>query len=277
MGDNAAVDAISLRLREICPTLFKNEDAIGSKVAELLGKAKNTTDNFEKTSLLKESLTLCEKICGHGRVNVRTFCKQYAELGFPSGAVRLCISTAKACDPDDVAVTAMKGSGPTSDPAMIQMIQTRADVYKVVIEILDGYVTLASSKQSPLSSKAVPGGENRPTPDAAQNLANETINAIINSDDEMFHMVLYDWLLERKLFDKLLEIKHSFLDGYLQRAAESVVSGKWSGSVAIPASDTRMLDLLWRHHELNQNHGAAAHILSKLADSTTYVDILNLN
>lgn len=111
MGDNAAVDAISLRLREVCPTLFKNEDAIGTKVAELLSKAKSTTDPAEKQSLLQDSLVLCEQICGHGRVNVRTFCMQFSDLGFPLGAVRLVCSAAKAIDPNQLALVAVKSTG----------------------------------------------------------------------------------------------------------------------------------------------------------------------
>lgn len=32
LGDNASVDAVSSRLREVCPNLYRNEDAVCSKV-----------------------------------------------------------------------------------------------------------------------------------------------------------------------------------------------------------------------------------------------------
>lgn len=264
MGDNAAVDAISMRLREVCPSLFKSEDAIGSKVAEILAKVKSITDSHEKELLLKESLVLAEKICGHGRVNIRSLCKQYSDLGFPVGAVRLCASAAKAADPDKVALDTVKTQSASSDPMGVQAFQTRAEIYRIVFELLDSYVHQASTSQSRL----VKGANNGLSPHAAQLCAEETIHAILTCDDEMFHISLYNWLLEKRQFDRLLEIKHPYLDSFLQRAADAVVSGKWPGG-GISTNDTRVLDLLWRHHEMNQNHGAAAHILSKLAESTT--------
>jgi len=36
LGDNARTDAISNRLREVCPTLYNNDDAIDSKAQEIL-------------------------------------------------------------------------------------------------------------------------------------------------------------------------------------------------------------------------------------------------
>ncbi|CAL8074629.1 unnamed protein product [Orchesella dallaii] len=263
LGDNAAVDAISLRLREVCPTLFRNEDAIGSKVAEILAKVRNITDVTEKEALLKESLILSEKISGHSRININNFCLQYGELGFPVGAVRLVVSSAKNADPDQLALSVVKGNSSNNDPAAIRAFQTRSETYKVVFDMLDKYVTLATNAQSP-----VPRKDDRIQPSVAQKLADETVHAILSSDDEAFHITLYNWLLERKLFDRLLEIKHGFLDSFLQRAADAVTTGKWPGG-GTPANDTRVLDLLWRHHEMNSNHTAAAQILSKLAESTT--------
>lgn len=265
MGDNAAVDAISLRLREVCPTLFRNEDAIGSKVAEILAKVRNVTDLAEKEALLKESLILSEKISGHSRININNFCRQYGELGFPVGAVRLVVSSAKAADPDNLAVNVIKGSSSSNEQACIRAFQTRSEIYKVVFDLLDHYVSIATNTQSALPRTTK---DDSLQPSQAQKLADETIHAILSSDDEAFHITLYNWLLERKLFDRLLEIKHGYLDSFLQRAADAVTTGKWPGGNA-PANDTRVLDLLWRHHEMNNNHSAAAQILSRLAESTT--------
>lgn len=258
------MDAISLRLREVCPTLFRNEDAIGSKVKEILSKVRNVTDLTEKEALLKESLVLAEKISGHSRININTFCRQYGELGFPVGAVRLVASSAKAADPDNLAAVALKSSS-GGDSASSRAFQGRADIYKVVFDMLDQYVSVATNTQSPIARSI----DDTVQPNQAQKLADETIHAILSSDDEAFHITLYNWLLERKLFDRLLEIKHGYLDAFLQRAAEAVTTGKWPTGGNAPANDTRVLDLLWRHHEMNNNHSAAAQILSKLAESTT--------
>ncbi len=125
----------------------------------------------------------------------------------------------------------------------------------------------SSGQQSPLTGRK--SDENLPS-EKSRLYADETLRAILTSEDETFHIMLYNWLLERKLYERLLDIQHQFLDSFLQRAAESVASGKWPRS-GMNGSDSRVLDLLWRYHELNNNHLAAAQILSKLADSSAYV------
>ena len=141
-----------------------------------------------------------------------------------------------------------------------------------MFEILDGLVATASTKQSPLIKQQapppVPATDENLSPEKAKEHADVMIRAILSSNDEPFHIALYNWLMDRKLFDRLLEIKHPFLDSFLQRAADSVVSGQWPSDVPNP-NDTRVLDLLWRHHEMNHNYLAAAQILSKLSESTT--------
>jgi len=143
------------------------------------------------------------------------------------------------------------------------------EIYKIVFEILDAYVAASTTKQSPLiKSVQSQTSEDLIPREKAKEYADVMIRSILLSDDEPFHIALYNWLIDRKLFDRLLEIKHSYLDSFLQRAADSVVSGKWPTDVSSP-NDTRVLDLLWRHHEMNHNYLAAAQILSKLAESTT--------
>jgi len=91
----------------------------------MLAKVKNTSDQHERETLLKESLNLCEQICGHGRVNFRKFCQDYAELGYPAGFVRLCVTAAKAADPDQVAVAPLKSGAQITDPAVEHAFQSR--------------------------------------------------------------------------------------------------------------------------------------------------------
>lgn len=143
----------------------------------------------------------------------------------------------------------------------------RCAYYKIIFGILDTFLTQSTLKQSPLAARKL---DDRISPDKARQLVDETIRAILSTDDEVFHITLYNWLMDRKMFDRLLEIRHEYLDNFLKRAADSVVSGKWpTAEEASGKGDTRVLDLLWRHHEMNSNHQAAAQILSKLADMTT--------
>lgn len=72
------------------------------------------------------------------------------------------------------------------------------------------------------------------------------------SSDELFHVILYSWLLSVGLTDKLIEIKSPYLEGYLQHTAAL-------------KQDASVLDLLWRFYEKNKNYGSAARILDQLA------------
>lgn len=93
-------------------------------MAEILQKVKQTTNPSERETMLKDSLILCEQICGYGRVNIRNFCMQFAELGFPLGAIKLCESAANAVDPNHLAVRTLK-PGTSVDPAATQAYANR--------------------------------------------------------------------------------------------------------------------------------------------------------
>nr|KAG5703924.1 hypothetical protein BaRGS_008183 [Batillaria attramentaria] len=56
LDDNATVDAISSRLREVCPSLYSTDDATCSKANELLQMARVTQDSMERKQQLQEAL-----------------------------------------------------------------------------------------------------------------------------------------------------------------------------------------------------------------------------
>ena len=76
----------------------------------------------------------------------------------------------------------------------------------------------------------------------------------LRSQDEMFHIALYDWLIGKKLPERLLDIQSPYLESYLKHAA-----------VQQP-DQLHILELLWKYYEKSRNYGAAARILAKLAD-----------
>ena len=83
----------------------------------------------------------------------------------------------------------------------------------------------------------------------------------LKSDDELFHVELYSWLLAEKQYERLLNIRSLYLEDFLTR-----------GTSQHP--DTLvMFDLLWKYYEKTRNYGAAAKILAKLADRHRYIII----
>jgi nuclear pore complex protein Nup155 len=45
----------------------------------------------------------------------------------------------------------------------------------------------------------------------------------MRSKDELFHVAVYDWLLNAQLTDRLLEVNSPFIEEYLKRSASSQV------------------------------------------------------
>lgn len=82
-----------------------------------MARAKSTSDPLEKENLLKDSLVLSEQLCGQGRFDIKSFCQQFASLGYPLGAVRLCTSAARGADPDKIALGRFKSTSDSPDPA----------------------------------------------------------------------------------------------------------------------------------------------------------------
>lgn len=57
-GDNASADAISERLRDICPGLYRIEDAKLAKANEIILAAKANTNKAEKEKGFKEAVAV---------------------------------------------------------------------------------------------------------------------------------------------------------------------------------------------------------------------------
>ncbi|KAL0183115.1 hypothetical protein M9458_022490, partial [Cirrhinus mrigala] len=74
------------------------------------------------------------------------------------------------------------------------------------------------------------------------------------SQDELFHIALYNWLIQADLTDKLLEVNSPYLEDHLMHMIKQ------------DQSKVRNMDLLWRYYEKNRSFGKAAHVLARLAD-----------
>uniref|UniRef100_A0A672ZBR6 Nucleoporin 155 n=1 Tax=Sphaeramia orbicularis TaxID=375764 RepID=A0A672ZBR6_9TELE len=74
------------------------------------------------------------------------------------------------------------------------------------------------------------------------------------SQDELFHIALYNWLIQADLTDKLLEVNSPYLEEHLMHMIKQ------------DQSKVHNMDLLWRYYEKNRNFGKAAHVLARLAD-----------
>ncbi|XP_065566663.1 nuclear pore complex protein Nup155-like isoform X4 [Artemia franciscana] len=246
LADSASTDSISSRLRDVCPSLYRSDDAICSKVNELLLNARNESSRANKEQLLKEALELCKQI--PTRVQLSNVCQHLSALQCFSGIVDLCLAVADKRDPQKRGLYYYQSNEPADDKAGRDSYLARIDAYRQITTYLGllMYGIPASPQGPPTTSQTVAD---------AQSQVENMLKLVLRSDDELCHVAVYSWLIERGLIDKLLQIRSPFLEKYLLREKD-----------CHPEVPLKM-DLLWKFYENQRNFAAASKVLAQLADT----------
>lgn len=109
LDDNASVETLSSRLRDICPTLFSADDAVCSKATEILSIARNSAAQ-ESRAKCEESLRLFIQIAR--TVNLSAVTTQFAQVKFWEGVVALTLAAVEKRDPAGLALHHAKNGCP---------------------------------------------------------------------------------------------------------------------------------------------------------------------
>ncbi|RXN00007.1 Nuclear pore complex protein Nup155 [Acipenser ruthenus] len=258
IGDNASVDAISFHLREICPLLYSNDDSVCSKANELLQSTRLVQNKTEKEKMLRESLRQYQQI-SH-QTDLPHVCTQYRQVRFYEGVVELCLTAADKKDPQRLGPHFYKNGEPEEDTVGQQAFHDRLNCYKCITDTIQELVN--QSKAAP-QSPSVPKQPGPPVMSSDPNmLSNEDATAHFEqmlglaqrSNDELFHIALYNWLIQADLTDKLLEVNSPYLEDHLMRMIKQ------------DQNKVCYMDLLWRYYEKNKSFNKASHVLARLAD-----------
>lgn len=248
--DNITTDIISKRLQDVCPSIYKQENALHAKAHEIVMKSKTISNQVERNELLKKALDLCLKI--GERINLTAVCELFQSVHWYEAIVNLCLITAQKRDPQNFALHFYQLGEPNSDQQGRIAYNNRIECYRLLLEVYEKLVQLSKlhikPKTSDSSETEVLNFEE------AQIQANKMLELALNSKDELFHISLYNWLYEHQQSEKLLEIKSPYLESYLKRKTSI-----FSDSIAL-------MDLLWMYYERNGHFRAAAQILNKLAE-----------
>ncbi|XP_034458801.1 nuclear pore complex protein Nup155 isoform X2 [Hippoglossus hippoglossus] len=256
--DNAPVDAISTHLRDICPLLYSSDDSVCSKANELLQSSKQVQNKVDKERTLRESLRLYQQISQH--TDLPLVCSQYRHVRFYEGVLELCLTAAEKKDPQRLGPHFYKNGEPEEDRVGQQAFLERLGCYKCITDTMQELVN--QSKAAP-QSPSVPKQPGPPVMTSDPNmLSNEEATAHFEqmlglaqrSQDELFHIALYNWLIQADLTDKLLEVNSPYLEEHLMHMIKQ------------DQNKVHNMDLLWRYYEKNRNFGKAANVLSCLAD-----------
>ena len=227
LGDNASTEPISNRLRQLCPGLYRQEDAVSIAV----------------------------QIAGHLQLGVLVLhlasCQAYPKV------VETCLAAAAKRDPTQLAMHYYNTGENSEDSAGLSAFLARSDCYKHYTAMLH---TLLQAGSAPPTSPSVPYSPGPPPspailpPDQATIWAEQVFQLMLSSTDQLLHVTLYQWLIENKYIDKLLNIKSPHIEDFLKR-----------GTVQHPET-LAMFDLLWKYYEKTSQYVPAARILAKLAD-----------
>lgn len=129
--------------------------------------------------------------------------------------------------------------------------------YKLALDMMGKLYDASASRPASqnLSLSLEPESDQTPiSPEVASRFADQLMRRALESDDQLFHTELYQWLTQRGEIDKLLEIRSPFIEEFLTRGTK-----KHPDSILI-------FDLLWKYYEKTRTYAAAAKILAKLAE-----------
>ncbi|THV07704.1 nucleoporin [Dendrothele bispora CBS 962.96] len=244
IGQQISVDTISEVLQNRCGSFCSTDDVMLYKAKENIRKAAETSNPVERQNWLAESLRLYTK---GARIldleKLREIAGDFQLLRYAKGAIELPLVCAKIFDQDSNGLEYWR-SGASGDDIRREPYERRLKCYELV---LDSLSVFEGQNDHSASSTNLPSEDL----DSVRSLAYELA---FSSPDEMFHSVLYDWLIQRGLADDLLEIRPPFLEVHLRREPVSV----------------EKYQLLWQFYVKDGQPLRAAEVLSTLAESDQF-------
>lgn len=253
--DNTPVHAVTLKLREVCPKIFRNEDATCAKANELVMYAKKSNSNEDRNQYLRDSVKLYKEVIP--RINLKEVCRQYATCQFYDGIVSICLDFARKIDPTDLALRYYMNQCVEDTTHYTQ----RLDCYNEIINVLEQLYNSGQSSNSPaVNIPRSPGycefpiAETQvPSKSEAKTHIDHIVSQCLASSDILLHSSIYDWMIHKNLTDDLIESSKPSLEKYLVRASQFSFDHN---------------RLLWKYHERHGNYAAAADILVKMAKTS---------
>lgn len=250
--DNSTTDIINRRLQEVCPSIYKSENALHAKAHELITKAKSITNPNDRSNQLESALNLCKKI--GARINLVAVCELFQSVHWYEAVVDICLLTAHNRDPQNLALHYYRNGEPIEDQMGFTASMHRKECYKLLLDIYDRLSQQSKSLLNPHNPRTLDSAQSPLSLEEAKKRSDQMLSHAIQSNDELFHIALYEWLYEHQQSDRLLQITSPYLETYLKRKTSAF-------SDSIP-----LMDLLWMYYERNGHFAAAAQILIKLAE-----------
>lgn len=275
--ENVNTENTCSKLNEVCPSIFKHENALLAKAHEIINKAKLCQNKKEAETMIDEAVSIFRNI--GSRINMEQACTLLRSVHAYRAIVKLVVEISAARDKDNLAIYYFKNGEPVDDSQGRSIYFSRCQTYKLLVDVYENLIQqtkpliqMSSQQKNPNSSlmdltgaylntsvaaneaAAQAGGLFEPlNQEEAKNYSEIVLNEVIASDDELLHCTFYDWFFEHQQKDTLLKIKSVHLENYLKKKAKQ-------------SDNFATYDLLWMYYEKNGDFRAAAQILAMLAE-----------
>lgn len=252
LKDNASVSIISAKLREVCPNLYRHEDAVTFKATEILLSAKSCEASEGKNEKLRTALQLCKDAAPN--LPLQNICQQFSSAGFGEGVIELTATCAAKIDPEEYGIRYYNSDEPTEDTEGYTAYSARMSCYKEVRSMLE------TVYQNHCNANETQEFEfQRQICDTSENSFSVQIRKLVNLamqiKDPLLHITIYQWLMAHDMISELLALPEPSLGEFLRR------------NVVNNPGNLNLVDLLWKYYEKNGRHAEAAHILDNLAST----------
>ncbi|KAE9607519.1 hypothetical protein Lal_00026714 [Lupinus albus] len=272
------VEDISRRLREGCPSYYKDSDYKFFLAVEALERAAVTIDAEEKENLSREAFNSLSKV--PESTDLRTVCKRFEDLRFYEAVVRLPLQKAQALDPagdaynDEIDATARE-----------QALSQREQCYEIIIRALRSLKGDTSQREfgSPIRSAT---SESFLDPASRKKYICQIVQLGVQSPDRIFHEYLYQAMIDLGLENELLEYGGPDLLPFLQsagrrpihevRAVTATTSPVGHSGAPMTSTEVKYYELLAQYYVLKRQHVLAAHALLRLAERRSIGGVPNL-
>ncbi|KAG2297947.1 hypothetical protein Bca52824_034419 [Brassica carinata] len=251
LDGRGTVDDISGRLREGCPSYFKESDYKFFLAVERLERAALALDAEEKENVAREAFRFLSKV--PGSADLRTVCKRFEELRFYEAVVCLPLQKAQALDPDGDAFNDQIDAS-IREHALAQ----RKQCYEIIANALRSLVSSMLEEAS------------------RRQYISQIVHLGVQSTDRAFREYLYTAMIELGLENELLEYGGPDLVPFLKNAgshSSSEVGAVSSGSspmghsgTQISSNQAKYFDLLAKYYVSKRQHVLAAHVFLRLAE-----------
>lgn len=262
------VDDISGRLREGCPSYYKESDYKFFLAVEALERAAVTIDVKEKENLAREAFNLLSKV--PESADLRTVSKRFEDLRFYEAVVRLPLQKAQALDPAGDAY-----NDEIDASVREQALAKREQCYEIIINALRSLKGGAPQKEfgSPIRSAA---SQYTLDPASRKKYIYQIVQLGVQSPDRIFHEYLYQAMIDLGLENELLEYGGPDLLPFLQSAGReatqevcavsTTTSPQGQSGAPMSSNQIKYYELLARYYVLKRQHMLAAHALLRLAE-----------